>query len=117
MARTTIEELRTNRLAAMSAEERAMFDVTYEAGRLALDVGDKVRDAREHAVSASASSLHAWTLARPLSPGSRPAMLAPPSRHSRRSSQRSTCGSSSSCQLQAAGASPTLEKCRRVAGE
>ena len=49
MARTTIDELRTNRLAAMSAEERAMFDATYEAGRLALDVGEKVRDAREHA--------------------------------------------------------------------
>ena len=47
MARTTIEELRRNRLAAMTAEERAMFDATYEVTRLALDVAEKVRDARE----------------------------------------------------------------------
>ena len=49
MARTTIDELRTNRLAAMSADERAAFHGTYEAGRLALNVGEKVREAREHA--------------------------------------------------------------------
>ncbi len=49
MARTTIDELRTNRLAAVSADERAAFHGTYEAGRLALNVGEKVRDAREHA--------------------------------------------------------------------
>ena len=49
MARTTIEELRTNRLAAMTAGERAMFDATDEVTRLALDVGGKVRDAREAA--------------------------------------------------------------------
>ena len=49
MARTTIDELKRNRLAAMSAQERAIFDETYEATRLALDVGEKVRDAREAA--------------------------------------------------------------------
>ncbi len=49
MARTTIDELKKNRLAAMTADERAAFDETYEATRLALDVGEKVRDAREAA--------------------------------------------------------------------
>ncbi len=49
MARTTIDELKRNRLAAMTADERAAFDETYEAARLALDVGEKVRDAREAA--------------------------------------------------------------------
>jgi ribosome-binding protein aMBF1 (putative translation factor) len=47
MARTTIEELKMNRLAAMTADERAVFDETYGAGRLALNVGEKVRGARE----------------------------------------------------------------------
>jgi len=49
MARTTIDELKKNRLAAMTADERAVFHETYEATRLALDVGEKVRDAREAA--------------------------------------------------------------------
>ncbi len=49
MARMTIETLKQNRLAIMTAEERAEFDATYDATRLALDVGDKVRDAREAA--------------------------------------------------------------------
>jgi ribosome-binding protein aMBF1 (putative translation factor) len=49
MARKTIDELKRNRLAAMTADERAVFDETYEATRLALDVGEKVRDAREAA--------------------------------------------------------------------
>ena len=47
MAHTTIDELKKNRLAAMTADERAVFDETYEAARLALDVGEKVRHARE----------------------------------------------------------------------
>lgn len=47
MARTTIDESRTQRLADMGAAERAMFDETYEVTRLALDVAEKVRDARE----------------------------------------------------------------------
>ena len=49
MARTTIAELKKNRLAAMTVDERAVFDETYAATRLALDVGEKVRDAREAA--------------------------------------------------------------------
>jgi ribosome-binding protein aMBF1 (putative translation factor) len=49
MARTTIDELKQSRLAAMTADERAAFDKTYAATRLALDVGEKVRDAREAA--------------------------------------------------------------------
>lgn len=49
MARTTIDELKKSRLATMTAGERAVFDETYEATRLALDVGEKVRDAREAA--------------------------------------------------------------------
>ncbi len=49
MARTTIDELKKSRLAAMSTDERAVFDAPYGAARLALDVGEKVRDAREAA--------------------------------------------------------------------
>ena len=49
MARTTIDEVKKNRLAAMTADEYAVFDETYAATRLALDVGEKVRDAREAA--------------------------------------------------------------------
>ncbi len=49
MARTTIDEVKKNRLTAMTAGERAVFDETYAATRLALDVGEKVRDAREAA--------------------------------------------------------------------
>jgi ribosome-binding protein aMBF1 (putative translation factor) len=49
MARMTIDELKKNRLAAMTANERAVFDETYETTRLALDVGKKLRDARETA--------------------------------------------------------------------
>ena len=49
MARTTIDELKKNRLTDMTVEERAVLDETYEATRLALDVGEKVRDAREAA--------------------------------------------------------------------
>ena len=49
MARTTIDELKKSRLAAMTADERTAFAETYEATRLALDVGEKVRDAREAA--------------------------------------------------------------------
>jgi ribosome-binding protein aMBF1 (putative translation factor) len=49
MARSTIDELKKNRLADMTVSERAAFDETYEAIRLALDVGEKVRYAREAA--------------------------------------------------------------------
>jgi ribosome-binding protein aMBF1 (putative translation factor) len=49
MPRTTIDELKRSRLADMTVGERAVFDETYESTRLALDVGEKVRDAREAA--------------------------------------------------------------------
>ena len=49
MTLTTWTVLKEKRLTAMSPEERSRFDAAYEATRLALDVGDKVRDAREHA--------------------------------------------------------------------
>ncbi len=49
MARTTLDHIKSRRLAAMSAEERAAFDETYNATALALEVGEQIRDAREHA--------------------------------------------------------------------
>ena len=49
MVRTTIDEARDSRLVAMTADERAVFDATYQATRLALRVGEKVRDARQAA--------------------------------------------------------------------
>lgn len=49
MSRITIDELKNRRLATMSDEERSEFDQAYEASRLAIEVGEKVRDAREAA--------------------------------------------------------------------
>ena len=49
MARPTIDELRDERLEAMSDSERAVFDEALAAARLALQVGEMVRDAREAA--------------------------------------------------------------------
>ena len=49
MSRVTIDELKSRRLAVMTDEERAEFDQAYEASRLAIDVGEKIRDAREAA--------------------------------------------------------------------
>ena len=49
MARPTIEELRDRRLNTMSTDERVEFDEALAAARLALEVGEKVRDAREAA--------------------------------------------------------------------
>jgi ribosome-binding protein aMBF1 (putative translation factor) len=49
MVRTTLTELKNRRIAAMTPEENAVFDSTYESTRLAIEVGDKVRDAREAA--------------------------------------------------------------------
>ena len=49
MSRTTIEELRNRRLNAMTSAERAEFDEELAAARLALKVGEKVREAREAA--------------------------------------------------------------------
>ena len=47
MGRTTIEELRNRRLAAMTSAERTEFDEAIASARLAIEVGDKVREARE----------------------------------------------------------------------
>ena len=49
MARPTFEELRERRLNSMSADERAEFDEALAVARLAVEVGEKVRDAREAA--------------------------------------------------------------------
>ncbi len=49
MTRRTINELKDRRLDAMAPAQRAAFDQTYGATRLALEVGEKVRDAREAA--------------------------------------------------------------------
>ena len=49
IARPTIEKLRDRRLSTMSADERAKFDEALASARLALEVGEKVRDAREAA--------------------------------------------------------------------
>lgn len=47
MGRTTIEEMRSRRLAAMTSAERAKFDEALASARLAIEVGEKVREARE----------------------------------------------------------------------
>ncbi|MDH4117229.1 MAG: helix-turn-helix domain-containing protein [Acidimicrobiia bacterium] len=49
MTRKTIDDLKKQRLDAMSAEERAVFDEEYVTVKLALEVGEKIRDAREAA--------------------------------------------------------------------
>jgi ribosome-binding protein aMBF1 (putative translation factor) len=49
MAPTTIDELKKRRRAAMTDSERGDHDEAYDATLLALDVGEKVRDAREAA--------------------------------------------------------------------
>lgn len=47
MGRTTIEEMRSRRLSAMTSAERAKFDEALASARLAIEVGEKVREARE----------------------------------------------------------------------
>ena len=49
MARTTLNEIKTRCLEQMAASERAAFDVTYSATKLALEVGEQFRNARETA--------------------------------------------------------------------
>ena len=49
MARPTIEGLRYRRLSTMSADERVEFDEALAPAHLALELGEKVRDAREAA--------------------------------------------------------------------
>ena len=49
MGRTTIEALRNRRLNAMTSAERAEFDEVLASARLSIEVGEKVREAREAA--------------------------------------------------------------------
>jgi ribosome-binding protein aMBF1 (putative translation factor) len=49
MTRTTIDDLKHRRLAGMTPDERAEFDAAYDATRLAIEVGEQIRDAREEA--------------------------------------------------------------------
>jgi ribosome-binding protein aMBF1 (putative translation factor) len=49
MTRTTIDDLKQRRLAGMTPDERAEFDAAYDATRLAIEVGEQIRDAREEA--------------------------------------------------------------------
>lgn len=46
MTRTTIQQLKNRKLGAMNPKKRAVFDETYAAANLSLDVGQKVRKAR-----------------------------------------------------------------------
>ena len=48
-SRRALNDLKRDVLGSMSAADRATFDATASATRLALDVGEKVRDAREAA--------------------------------------------------------------------
>ncbi len=49
MARANLGELKNRRLAAMSDAERDEFEEAYDVARLALKVGEQIRDAREEA--------------------------------------------------------------------
>jgi hypothetical protein len=49
VARTTTEELKKSRLAAITADERAAFNATFQVTQLAVDIGEKVCSAREGA--------------------------------------------------------------------
>ncbi len=49
MKRKTFDELKRRRLEAMNAHERAAFDAVYDAARLAIEVGEQIRQARETA--------------------------------------------------------------------
>ena len=47
MGRTTVEELRNRRVNAMTSAERAEFDEALASARRAIEVGERVREARE----------------------------------------------------------------------
>lgn len=49
MARTTWDNLKGTRLSGMTAVERAEYDQAYAAAQLAVEVGERVRAAREAA--------------------------------------------------------------------
>lgn len=81
----------------MSPDERSRFDAANAATRLALDVGEKVRDARERAglSSDSVNSQHGWGRAKRPSCAMRRAALVRCWRLFRRSRQLSTSRSRS----------------------
>ena len=82
MGRTTIEELRNRRVNAITSAERAEFDEALATARLAIDVGEKVREARE-AAGLSQRELAVRMSTQPSSGGS-PRGPAAPAPHSRR---------------------------------
>src|SRR5918998_6960907 len=49
MARLTFEEMKARRVRAMTPTERDAFDSAYAASSLAIEVGERVRAAREAA--------------------------------------------------------------------
>jgi len=49
MARTSWADLKDQRVGAMSAEERAEYDRAYAEAKLAAEVGERIRAAREEA--------------------------------------------------------------------
>lgn len=49
MARSPFDEMKEHRLRGMSAAERREFDEAYAESRLAIEVGELVREAREAA--------------------------------------------------------------------
>lgn len=49
MSRTNLNELKDRRLGRMTVAERGEFDATYAAAKLALSVGEQIRDARKAA--------------------------------------------------------------------
>jgi ribosome-binding protein aMBF1 (putative translation factor) len=49
MARSTFDGIKARRLRGMSAAERNEFDEAYAESRLAIEVGERVREAREAA--------------------------------------------------------------------
>ena len=85
MGRTTIEELRNRRVNAMTSAERAEFDEALTTARLAIDVGEKVREAREAAgLSQRELAVHECPPAKQRWLASRPAAPAPHSRPCKR---------------------------------
>ena len=77
MARSTFGELWERRLDLMSADERAGFDAALAVARLAVEVGEKVRDAREAAGLTQRDLALVCRRARRRLPALRPAVRGP----------------------------------------
>ncbi len=76
MARTTIDEVKKNRLAAMTADERAVFDETYAATDSPSTSARRYATLGRLPASVSASWPHAWAPVRQQWPASKPAASA-----------------------------------------